>query len=69
MRRTLRRRPGFAIAALAIPIFFPVGLPLDLAVLAASLFEVEKHSPHTADARRFPISDAFRLTSAQSEKN
>jgi hypothetical protein len=40
---------------------------LGLAVPAASLFEGEKHSAHTADARRAPGSDASQLTIAQSE--
>jgi hypothetical protein len=43
------------------------GLSLGLAVLVASLFEGEKHSAHTADARRVPVSDASQLTTAQSE--
>ncbi len=43
------------------------GLSLGLAVPVASLFEGEKHSAHTADARRVPVSDASQLTIAQSE--
>ena len=31
---------------------------MGLAVLVASLFEGEKHSAHTADPRRVPVSDA-----------
>jgi hypothetical protein len=41
------------------------GLSLGLAVPVASLFEGEKHSAHTADARRVPVSDASRLTLAK----
>ena len=33
-----------------------------LAVLVASLFAVKKHSAHTADARRIPVSDASQVT-------
>ena len=40
---------------------------MGLAVPVASLFEGEKHSAHTADARRVPVSDASQLTIAQSE--
>ena len=40
---------------------------MSLAVPVASLFEGEKHSAHTADARRVPVSDASPLTIAQSE--
>jgi hypothetical protein len=43
------------------------GLSLGLAVPVASLSEGEKHSAHTADARRVPVSDASQLTIAQSE--
>jgi hypothetical protein len=48
-------------------IFCSEGLSLGLAVPVASLFEGEKHSAHTADARRVPVSDASQLTIAQSE--
>jgi hypothetical protein len=37
------------------------------AVPVANLFEGEKHSAHTADARRVPVPDASRLTIALSE--
>jgi len=42
-------------------------LSLGLAVPVASLFEGEKDSAHTADARRVPVLDASQLTIAQSE--
>ena len=38
---------------------------MGLAVPVASLFEAEKHSAHTADARRVPVSDASQLTLAK----
>jgi len=34
----------------------------------ASLFEGEKHSAHTADARSVPVSDALQLTIAKMGK-
>ena len=40
-------------------------LSLALAIPVASLFEGEKHSAHTADARRVPVSDASQLTLAK----
>ena len=38
---------------------------MGLAVPVASLFEGEKHSAHTADARRVPVSDASQVTLAK----
>src|SRR6266849_4421485 len=71
-RRNVLPRSAMVIAALAIPIWVVYFASsqcrsLGLAVPGASLFEGEKHSAHTADARRVPVSGVSQLTIAQSE--